>query len=386
MDFSINKKSAKIKEVNVFSDGDSSEMSTWSNIPYFFTKTLVEKGIKVNRIDISPNIIFQRLFNLFVWRILNKYKKGHFYTYLRTKIHFYDVNRKIKRAVKKYNKADVNIFISFSHSSKQFDKRPVILFCDWTINYYFSYFLQRQPDILERQSLLRQDREIKNSDLVVSLFPGVAKYMENYYKGSKVLYLGNVVNSELSVSEEDLIHIKSISKDILFIGSKRYFEGANILIECFSFLQKEIPGLRLHIVGMKEGDFSHIPPNVTCYGYLDKGVDQQRAIYYELLSNARVVVNTTPKWGAFSSTIEAMYFYCPVITTAYNEFVETFGSEITFGYYGDAEDKQQLCLLLKNIFLDKSYEKMCREAHKAVEGFTWSAYIDKLLIRADELI
>lgn len=386
MDFSINKKSEKIKEVNVFSDGDSSEMSTWSNIPYFFTKTLIEKGIKVNRIDISPNIIFQRLFNLFVWRILNKYKKGHFYTYLRTKIHFYDVNRKIKRAVKKYNKADVNIFISFSHSSKQFDKRPVILFCDWTINYYFTYFLQRQPDILERQSLLRQDREIKNSDLVVSLFPGVAKYMENYYIGSKVLYLGNVVNSELSVSEEDLMHIKSTSKDILFIGSKRYFEGAIMLIECFSFLQKEIPGLRLHIVGMKEGDFSHIPPNVTCYGYLDKGVDQQRAIYYELLSNARVVVNTTPKWGAFSSTIEAMYFYCPVITTAYNEFVETFGSEITFGYYGDAEDKQQLCLLLKNIFLDKGYEKMCREAHKAVEGFTWSAYIDKLLIRADELI
>jgi len=386
MDFSNNNESAKIKEINVFSDGDSSEMSTWSNIPFFFTKTLIEKGIKVNRIDISPNIIFQRLFNLIVWRVLNKYKKGHFYTYLRTKIHFYDVNRKVKRAVKKYNKADVNIFISFSHSSKRFDKRPVILFCDWTINYYFTYFLQRQPDILERQSLLRQDKEIKNSDMVISLFPGVAKYMEKYYNDSKVLYLGNVVNSELSVSEEDLLHIKSSSKDILFIGSKRYFEGANILIECFSFLQKEIPGLRLHIVGMKEGDFNYIPPNVTFYGYLDKGDEQQRAIYYKLLSSARIVVNTTPKWGAFSSTIEAMYFYCPVITTAYNEFVETFGKEITFGYYCDSGDKQELSCLLEKMFFDENYEGMCRDAHKAVKEFTWGAYIDRLLVRANELI
>src|SRR5512141_2155738 len=50
----------QFREITVFTCGDSSKPRTWSNIPYFFTQTLISKGLKVNRVDISP-VAFSRL-------------------------------------------------------------------------------------------------------------------------------------------------------------------------------------------------------------------------------------------------------------------------------------------------------------------------------------
>ena len=52
---------------------------------------------------------------------------------------------------------------------------------------------------------------------------------------------------------------------------------------------------------------------------------------YEPFKKAKVFINTTPKWAAFSASIEAMYFYIPVVVTPYDEFTKTFGEHIEFG-------------------------------------------------------
>lgn len=59
----------QIKEINVFTNGDALKLSTWSNFPYFFTETLEEKGIKVNRINIQPNKIFKTIYRFTIWQI-----------------------------------------------------------------------------------------------------------------------------------------------------------------------------------------------------------------------------------------------------------------------------------------------------------------------------
>lgn len=41
-----------IREVTVFSPGDSRSLTCWSNVPCLFTKSLESKGIKVNRVNI----------------------------------------------------------------------------------------------------------------------------------------------------------------------------------------------------------------------------------------------------------------------------------------------------------------------------------------------
>jgi len=86
----------QIKEINVFTNGDALKLSTWSNFPYFFTETLEEKGIKVNRINTQPNKIFKTIYRFTIWQILKQTKKYDTYDYYRTNINRFFVNKMIK--------------------------------------------------------------------------------------------------------------------------------------------------------------------------------------------------------------------------------------------------------------------------------------------------
>src|SRR5262249_22085434 len=105
----------------------------------------------------------------------------------------------------------------------------------------------------------------------------------------------------------------------------------------------------------------------------------------EYMKDAKIFVNTTPKWGAFSATLEAMYFYTPVIVTPYKEFVETFGMKIGFGWYCK-NNSLDLCAKIKKILNCPSYDRLCINAHELVKDFTWSAYIDKMLKKIKETL
>jgi glycosyltransferase involved in cell wall biosynthesis len=166
---------------------------------------------------------------------------------------------------------------------------------------------------------------------------------------------------------------------LLFVGSRKYLAGAKCLVSAFDLLIKEYPNLSLDIIGMSDSDFGNLPNGVNCHGYLDKGKDNERGLYYSLLHNAAVFVNTTPKWCAFSAAVEAMYFYTPVIVTPIDELVETFGTNIGFGSYCADNSVELLCANIRDILNHPSYKTLCINAHEAVKQFTWSAYIDKML-------
>ena len=54
-----------VKEIIFFSFGSSLNASTWSNIPYMFTRALVDRGIKVDRVDLSQQFGY-KLFRV-IW-------------------------------------------------------------------------------------------------------------------------------------------------------------------------------------------------------------------------------------------------------------------------------------------------------------------------------
>lgn len=367
----------QVKEINVFTNGDARKLSTWSNVPYFFTKTLKEKGIKVNYINTQPNKIIKNIYKFTIWQILKRIKKYDTYEYYRTQTNRFFANRIIKNAVKKYHHADANLFLNFSFSAKSFSKKPTILFGDWTYDLYFLNHKQRVPSCLEKKFIKEEDRCITSADYVFVLFPKVYTYMKLKYNNLKIYYIGNVVNTLQKINFHEIIQKKSDSKSILFIGDTKYKEGAEILIHAVKLAQSKYPNLEIHIVGMKSSDFEHLPNFVTCYGYLDKAKEQDRATYYNLLKSAKMIVNTTPKWSGFSSVIEAMYFYTPVITTAYEDFTETFGQEINFGILNQNADTLSDEIL--SIIDNDNYLQICKNAHGAVKDFTWSNYIDKFL-------
>ncbi|NDW19242.1 glycosyltransferase family 1 protein [Dysgonomonas sp. 216] len=368
----------KIKEINMFTTGDSSDLKVFSNVPYFFAEGLLAKDIKVNRINIAHSSFIDFLYRHTFLRILKACKKGTSYTYFRSKIYDRTVARKIKKAERRFPDADINLFMTFSFSSYKVSKKPVVLFGDWTYDHYITHFKGREPDYFEKKVLLRENSCIENSNMIFVLFPGVYQKMKSVYNNENIYYLGNVINSlELPVGIN--INKNKENKRLLFVGKPDYKEGALQLIECFSRLRKAYPELKLDIIGMSESNFNSLPSGVLCHGYLDKGKSKDKELFYKLLKEATVFINTTPKWGAFSATLEAMYFYTPVIVTHYKEFVETFGENIDFGVYYTHNENIDLYNIVEQVLESPNYELMALNAYDKVKDFTWDNYITKFL-------
>src|SRR3954469_10096213 len=116
-----------IQEVTVFSLGDSRKISTWSNVPYFFTQTLLAKNIKVNRVDLGLGLC-GRVVNKTLRQVAGFVSKGSSdYDYSRTLLHYRAVKRRIRHAVQAYPDADANIFLTFSFSSAGLGRQPAVL-------------------------------------------------------------------------------------------------------------------------------------------------------------------------------------------------------------------------------------------------------------------
>jgi glycosyltransferase involved in cell wall biosynthesis len=369
-----------MNEVIVFTNGDSSKLSTWSNVPYCFTETLIRKGVRVHRVDINPRQRLRKLFNRRVMPIVRRFAPNTTYDYFRSWIHYLDVKHRIRSAIKAHPDADHHIFLTFSFSSTGMSQATCLQFGDWTYDHHIRYFKDRKPDIFETCSIAREDVCIQRSDLIFPLFPRVERYMIDRYKHSETHYLGNVINAVVGPDDEaEIIRQRMSARRILFIGKDKYVEGARQLIEAFRLLKPVMPDLQLDIVGMTERAFGSLPEGVHCHGYLDKAHPEERALYYDLMRQARVFVNTTPRWGAFSATVEAMFMYLPVVVTPYGEFTETFSRAIDFGCYCPENRSDLIAAAVSQIFETEDYPAMCRLAHTAVESYSWDSYIEQLM-------
>ncbi len=373
-----------IREVTVFSPGDSRSLTCWSNVPYLFTKSLENRGVKVNRVNIYSNkYIRKTIWKYLIAPVVNWLYKEHAYTYEQTSLNRAVINLKIKRALAKYKGSDLNIFISYDYLPVG-SNVPNVLLCDWTAEYLYTQRQQKVPCKWEQEEIARQRYIIENADYVISLFPDIVRYMSERYKNRNIFYLEqNVINNayEYSVDKNQIVLNKYCSQILLFIGREGYLEGARMLVQCFQELKKQYPKLELHIIGLTKNNFTFLPDNVYCYGYLDKSDDKDRACYYDLLLKAKVLINPTPLWAGYSSSVEAMYFYTPIVVSYYQSFVETFGEDISFGFYLKENKSLVLSELIMSI-LDQEesmYIHLCDAAHNAVKSFTWDSFVDKFL-------
>lgn len=368
------KKEERKEEIIVFTEGDANLASTWSNVPYFLTKTLENKNYNVRRVNIAVNKIIPGM----IAKIIKIFLKKTTYSANRTKWYTTMAEIKMKKAVKKYKNAQYFITTNFSYSPYKYTNKPILLFCDWTYEYYIRYFQNRLPDSFENKEIKRQNRQIENSDYIITLFPQVCEYMKKHYNNPNIYYLGNVVNT-IDTVNENIIEQKEQSNKILFIGNKKYLKAAKMLIEAFSMLKHT--DLELHIIGLTKEELQVENKNVFLYGYLNKSNPKEKAMYCKLVTEAKVCINTNEKWAGFSSIIECMYYFTPVITTPYIEFVETFGKKIKFGYYCEKNNPDIIKNKIEKIsnMGEQEYREMCIEAHENVKSFSWDSYVDKMI-------
>lgn len=372
------------KEIIFFSLGDSNKISTWSNVPYMFSKELEKKGYIIRRINILPNQKIRYRYNMIFQKIYNWIWPQNIYYYERSWLFYLITSLKIRNAVKKYNNAVICIFCTFAFFNK-FNSIPSLLLCDWTYNILIRDRLNREPFYIEKKYIKRENRAINNAKFVISLFPDCAKKMKEDNPYANIHYMNNnVVNSVYNgiIDEEKILKNKQNSHKLLFIGNQNnpsYLKTAKIIAEAFQIVKESINDIELHIIGIESSILGSTNKNIHCYGYLNKDNKEECEMYYNIILQSSLIINTTPLWAGYSSIIEAMYYYTPVLVSPFKDFVKEFGQSIDFGKYCSGYAPNIIARDIESIIESSNYLQLARNAHLKTRNYTWENYVNKIL-------
>lgn len=377
-----------IKEIIFFAGGDSNDPTLWSNVPCLYSRTLEKKGYIVHRVNINPPAYFVSKYNNFLGRMRRLLKRDSVIPYSHSEFRYWYGLPIVKRALKKYKNADMCIFMGNGMANFG-DNRPCVIFCEDAYEKRIEETCHRKPNFFERLFIKREIAAWKKADLVTILFPQDMDTIVNYDSSINVKYLGrNVVNSfyDGELDEASILAAKAKSNMILYVGGGHYREGALMTIEAFRLLKAKHPELELHIIGMTEDAFENLPSDVVCHGYLNKDNPSQNKEYYSLFMNAKLYMNPTPRWGAYSSCVEAMYFYNPIIVHPYKHFVGEFGTDIDFGCFNEDFTPEGVAESIERVVYADNYLDMVKNAHNHVKDYTWDKYIEKTMAELEKAI
>ena len=367
----------------VFTNGDATSQKTWSNVPFNFTKSLMDEGCVVHCVDISqlgwiPKL-YEKLLNGFMRTFLKRVYGETHWNARRTIVYAYCVHRKMKKALNMYPNSKIAISLTYSYLCPAQKGLYTVMLCDWPLWYLYERECMKKS-LFDRFSIRLENREIMRADEVISLYPYVASRMCSYYK-KHVCYLGNYINADLQCENlEAVIEKKYESNEYIFIGKKEYGLSARFLIDVLSKYQIENPQkkFKVIIIGLNSDFFEEIPQNIDIVflGYLNKSDETQKSLYYKNLLKAKAIVNTTDKWAGPSSIFEAMYLGTPVITLPNKDFLMMVGEKRRIGYYCESNTFESVYNAIKYIdeLSEVTYKEMGVQAHEAVKNYTWSNY------------
>ncbi|HEY4282749.1 MAG TPA: glycosyltransferase family 4 protein [Chthoniobacterales bacterium] len=376
-------------EINLFCLGDSADINTWSNLPYFFSKALIKRGVKINRINIFP--YEEPGYNAYMhfletWFLIQKRLFGinRVYDFFRDRVSCYFANKRIEREVTRFPNADFNIFLTFSLSSGRYSSTPVINVCDIAYEHYLEESGKKKGK-RELRFIETEKQNLQMADIVCGLSEKCRQFLRTRYRLNNVLKLTPGIN--LGVEEpndvEQLLSCKWGSKNIAFVGRGVQKRGIDILLEAFGLFNKEHGDrFTLHIVGASRAELATSSKNVKCHGYLSKGNPEDLSLYLEILRSATVFVMPMRE-GPFPGVIrEALLHYTPVImSNIWNE-----EQKIEHDYNGILVDRieptafaEEMGSLLRD---RQKWENIARNAHESVEQFSWERSVEELLERA----
>lgn len=377
--------SHQIKELIFFANGDPRKAATWSNVPCCLVRELERGGITVHTVDLICHpleYLYDHFFRRFLRLFLMPFGIYPPY-YVRTRLHQWWGERRIRQMVQRYPAADYCLFINYLFYNR-YNQIPSLLLSDWPTPFDIRR-KGRLPSFLDRRVIRQEKEAISHARHVVSLFKVRAEEMKRTYPDASIQFIGNAfVNNCYGkpICGDEIIRKKKQSKILLFIGkSDRYRQAAQLLIDTLRQLHEEEPQrkLQLHIIGI-DRKMLRIPPSVAviCHGYLHKDDPKEREEYYRLLIHARMIINPSPGWAAYSSIVEAMYFYTPVIVSPFDAFVSTFGKEIDFGCY-TTPSIEDLTKHIRYLSDTSDYPALCMRAHQRVENDTCQLFVSKMI-------
>lgn len=376
-----------IKEIIVYTNGDSNDITTWSNVPYFFTKELEKRNIKVDRVNINYN--YKSSVTAFVYFYLIKVIRT-FITLIKgskPKLKFQYTNyykRQIEKimneSMKKYSNADLQLIFSLSYSLNN-NLKPLVMFGDWTIEYRLKNRQKREPSAYEKKLIKEQYETLNKASAIVTIMPNSKVLMEKN-SNKKVFYFGTGINSMINYSANTA---KYDSNLILFSGRKKeYFDGLIRLIKVVNYCNDSFNrDYKINVIGMNREDVTNIDTkNCSFHGYLRKDDEKQCKEYYKLINNSKLLVNINNGWNGISTLLEVLYHGTPIMISRNNEVESVIGLDNEYcEYIDDDEDIISIAKKLDDYMMmnRETYNEICKKAHESVKGQEWSTIVDRFL-------
>lgn len=382
----IIRQACKVREINLFAAGDSNDIKTWSNVPYFFSGAVEQKGIRVNRINLIPDDMFlYRWYMRFFlsWSALKRMirKKDYPYDFFRDRISLHLSGIKARRALRRHPDADFNIFLTFSISSYRYSDIPVIHYCDQTYDLYLSG-KNRAATERDRVFIAMETGNLKNARYIFTTGRRCCEHIVEKYGLVNVRSLPAGINLDtLEIADEaGILAGKMRERNILFIGKGIHKRGVDILIEAFTrFSGMHAESWKLHIVGVDRESFGELPGNIFFYGQLSKDIPAELACYLHLMRSARLFVMPMRKGPLPGVVKEVAMMYTPSIITDIwhaSDLVSDGYNGKLVGHADAGEFAQAMDELVSD---EKAWERLARNAHGSMQRFTWSRSIDQML-------
>lgn len=306
--------------INLFTAGDSGDPSTWSNVPYFLSKALVEHGVDVRRINLIPygSGLF-RLYRAACWKYDGLSKR--LFGKRREMDLFHDrgaralIRREIRRACKAHRGADFNFFLTYSFSSLGHDKTPTVHFSDVCMQHALE---DRGLAITPRHRKLIEEEKasLSRAGLVLGTNEPCCVFIREHYGVAGVQRLPGGINLDWEAPEglDAYLDRKQEARRVLFIGIGVHKRGADILLQAFErFNQGRAEPFVLTLVGVSEEEIGPLPRGVECIAYLNKNDPGELARYTALLESAMMFVMPMREGPPPGVTKEALLTGTPVI-------------------------------------------------------------------------
>lgn len=369
-------------EINLYTMGDSGRIDTWSNLPYFFSKAIIDRGIRLNRIDILPtkNLLYrcwQRVLNLWDGALLRLSGINCSRNPCHDPISIMMIERRIRNETRKHPNANLNLFLTFSFSTHSFSRIPVAHYCDQTYELLLED-TRRKRRAIDHWLIRRENRHLQHANQIFTTGNKCANFIRSRYGLRNVHVLPSGINLETppELSEAEVLAAKRDRKKILFIGIGVKKRGVDVLLEAFRiFNRKNGDAFTLHLVGPEYDATECSDRCVRWHGYLNKANPSELATYLNLLKTARLFVMPMREGPLPGVIKEAGLMYTPVIITNIWQ-VSDFIKEGVNGMLVDrplAEDfADRMHALVNN---EQSWERMARNSHRMAQSYSWAGTV-----------
>jgi len=371
-------------KINFFCWGDSNDINTWSNVPYFFARALISRKVDVRRLSLNPELgLIHRGLNF-----LNRHRNraASFFglpprPIFRVPAFHRLVNFHLAKTCRKFQDADLNLFLTFSSSSYRYSDVPVALYCDRT----YEHHLEEQgirPGYVDRCLIRMEKRNLQNAQYVLTLNRACLEFVRDRYgvQSPVLLKAGINLSGNDFPDPNVLIARKEAARNILFIGRGYYERGVDILLKAFQrFNQKFSDPFTLHLVGITENELSEPQDHVICHGYLRKDDPAEYRRYIDLLASARLFVFPM-RFGPIAGVLrEALWMCTPVILTNVPNASDRVQDEKN-GILAKRADPEEIAHCMSDLVAnDGLWRRMAAYARESVRDETWDATVDHFL-------